>query len=120
MTTMTFDTMREPRVLPQRAATPGRSAVRLTRRGRLAVFGIGLVAALGLGLGLAANSTATEHPESLATITVGNGETLWGIASSVAVAGHTGDMVEQIKELNHLAGGGLEAGQTLRVPVASR
>ncbi|UDY24150.1 LysM peptidoglycan-binding domain-containing protein [Nocardioides sp. Kera G14] len=117
MTTMTLDARVLPAARPVRTATPARtSTVRLTRRGRLVVFGAGLMTALALGLGLAANSTATERPEDLATITVGSGETLWSIASSVAVDGHTGDMVEQIKQLNHLSGGALEAGQTLRVP----
>jgi len=118
MTTMTLSP--QSRVIPAtqavRAAKP--SQVRLTRRGRVVVLSGGLLLSLGLGLGLAANSTATESTESLATITVAPGETLWQIAGSVAVDGHTGDMVEQIKELNHLSGGGLQAGQTLRVPAA--
>ncbi|MFT4264432.1 MAG: LysM peptidoglycan-binding domain-containing protein [Nocardioides sp.] len=120
MTTMTLDTpfttSRPARPQPVRQG----SQVRLTRRGRVVVFGAGLLATLALALGVTANSTATERPASLATITVGSGETLWDIASSVAVDGHTGDMVEQIKELNHLDSGALEAGQTLRVPTASR
>ncbi|WP_300677938.1 LysM peptidoglycan-binding domain-containing protein [Nocardioides sp.] len=119
MTTMTLSP--QTRMIPASTRPVRRSSatqVRLTRRGRVVVLGSGLLLSLGLGLGLAANSTATERPDSLATITVAPGETLWSIAGSVAVDGHTGDMVEQIKALNHLHGGSLQAGQTLRVPSA--
>ena len=103
-----------------RVASGRREAgLRLTRRGRVVVLGGGLMVSLGLALGLAANSTATERPATVATITVGPGETLWQIAREVAVDGHTGDMVEQIKGLNRLTSGSLQVGQTLRVAVAS-
>ena len=95
-----------------------RSTVRLTRRGRAVVFLVGLVIALAAGFMLATGSTATERPESTTVIQVGPGETLWDIAQSVAVKGHTADMVEHIKALNGLTGGALQAGQDLRVPLA--
>lgn len=118
------------RVIPTRVAAPTRparpatrpaaqrSAVRLTRRGRAVVFLVGLAVALVAGFVLAAGSTATERPESTTTIQVGPGETLWDIAQSVAVQGHTADMVEHIKDLNGLSGGALQAGEELRVPLA--
>ena len=114
------------RVIPTRVAAPARparpvaqrSAVRLTRRGRAVVFLVGLAVALVAGFVLAAGSTATERPESTTTIQVGPGETLWDIAQSVAVQGHTADMVEHIKDLNGLSGGALQAGEELRVPLA--
>jgi Tfp pilus assembly protein FimV len=95
-----------------------RSSVRLTRRGRAVVFLLGLVVALVAGFVLANGSTATEHSEPTTVIQVGAGETLWDIAQSVAVTGHTADMVDHIKELNSLTGGALQAGQELRVPAA--
>lgn len=106
-----------PRAVAQRS-TSRRSTVRLTRRGRIAVFLLGLVIALVAGFVLAAGSTATERPESTTVIQVGPGETLWDIARSVAVEGHTADMVEHIKNLNGLSGGALQVGQDLRVPLA--
>lgn len=110
------------RVIPARQARPSRpaarSTVRLTRRGRLVVFLLGLTAALVAGFVLAAGSTATERSEPTTTIQVGDGETLWQIARTVAVEGHTADMVEHIKDLNDLEGGALRAGQELRVPLA--
>lgn len=102
----------------EQRSTERRSTVRLTRRGRAVVFLVGLAVALVAGFVLANGSTATEHPESTTVIQVGPGETLWDIAQSVAVQGHTADMVEHIKELNGLSGGGLQAGQRLRVPLA--
>ncbi|MFT4287741.1 LysM peptidoglycan-binding domain-containing protein [Nocardioides sp.] len=95
-----------------------RPGVRLTRRGRAAVFLAGLLIALAAVFVLANGSVATSHSEPLTTIQVGPGETLWDIASSVAVDGHTGDMVEHLKELNHLSNSALQIGQELRVPLA--
>jgi hypothetical protein len=110
------------RVIPasSKPARPAarRSTVRLTRRGRVVVFLLGLAVALFAGFVLANGSTATEHSETTTTIQVGAGETLWDIAKSVAVEGHTADMVDHIKDLNHLSSGGLQAGQELRVPLA--
>lgn len=111
---------------PTRTTTPRRTArrpvarttVRLTRRGRVVVFLLGLTIALAAGFMLASGSTATERPEPATVIQVGPGETLWDIARDVAVDGHTAEMVEHIKDLNGLAGGALQAGQTLRVPLA--
>jgi hypothetical protein len=96
----------------------GRSTVRLTRRGRLVVFVLGLMVAVVAGFLLASASTATEHPESTTTVQVGAGETLWDIARDVAAEGRTAEMVAHIKELNGLDSGSLAAGQELRVPVA--
>ncbi len=117
MTTMTFSpTM--PRVTVADASAR-RSSLRLTRRGRAAVFLAGLIIAVIAGFVLANGSTATLRAESLTTIQVGPGETLWGIASSVAVDGHTSDMVEHIKELNDLQTAALAVGQELRVPMGN-
>ncbi len=58
-----------------------RSTVRLTRRGRLVVLGLGLAATLGLGLYAASVSTASDHPEQTRVVTVQPGQTLWDISS---------------------------------------
>lgn len=116
MSTMTFTPTCQT-VVPARPVAR-RSSVRLTRRGRVVVFLLGLAIALVAGFVLATGSTATEHPESTTVIQVGPGETLWEIARDVAVTGHTADMVEHIKDLNDLSGGALQVGQELRVPLA--
>jgi Tfp pilus assembly protein FimV len=120
MTTMTFAPTRAGE-LRRHSAAAGRprSTVRLTRRGRLVVFLLGLAIALAAGFLLANGSTATERPEPTTTIQVGPGETLWDIAQGVADKGHTAEMVDHIMQLNGLRGGALQAGQELRVPVAS-
>lgn len=119
MSTMVFTPTRvipAPHQVAQRSDVR-RSTVRLTRRGRVVVFLVGLAIALVAGFVLAAGSTASEHSESTTVIQVGPGETLWDIARSVAVQGHTADMVEHIKDLNGLSGGALQVGQDLRVPL---
>jgi hypothetical protein len=100
-----------------RQARSGAAAMRLTRRGRVAVLAIGLLVALAFGFLFASGSTATERGESTTTIQVTPGETLWDIAASVAVEGHTGEMVEHIKSINHLEGAALQVGQHLLVPL---
>ncbi|GAB7006266.1 LysM peptidoglycan-binding domain-containing protein [Nocardioides sp. AN3] len=107
------------RVIQPRRPMARQSTLRLTRRGRMVVFLVGFMVALVAGFVLAGGSTASEHSESTTTIQVGPGETLWDIAQSVAVKGHTADMVEHIKELNGLKGSALQAGEELRVPLAS-
>jgi LysM repeat protein len=93
--------------------------VRLTRRGRLVVFLGALLVVLAVGVFWGAGSVATEQPgtpEPTTVVVVGEGETLWGIASEAATDGNTGAMVERIERLNHLESGMLTAGQKIRVP----
>jgi LysM repeat protein len=104
--------------------------LRLTTRGRLLLGASGLVVALSLfsattALGSAAeaeSSTASTTPASAyyETITVLPGETLWSIAGQVDSKANKGDLVAAIIDLNGLSGSALQAGQRLRVPVASK
>ena len=100
--------------------TPARaSTVRLTRRGRLVVLGLGLAATLGLGLYAATVSTASDHPEQTRTVTVQPGQTLWDISSRAAAATGSGDvrsMMSHVEAINHLDSSSLQVGQHLRVP----
>lgn len=100
-------------------ATFTQGPVRLTRRGRLVV----LLAALGLVLAvafvLASGSAATRDagtPEPTRVVMVGTGDTLWDIASGLAVDGDVRSMMEEIERLNALESGMLVVGQELRVP----
>ncbi|MEY3101277.1 MAG: Cell division suppressor protein YneA [Actinomycetota bacterium] len=107
--------------------------LRLTIRGRLLLGASGLVVALSLfsattALGSAAKaessttSTTSTNPASAyyETITVLPGESLWSIAGQVDSRANRGDLVAAIIDLNGLSGSALQAGQRLRVPVASK
>ena len=118
--TLTHRPARQPvrRPVPAEARP---AAVRLTRRGRLVVLGLGLALALVLGVFVTAGSVATERPgqpEPTRVVMVGSGDTLWGIASEAARGGDVRDMLARIKELNHLDSGMVTLGQRLHVPTA--
>ena len=51
------------------------------------------------------------------TVVVGEGDTLWGIASEVAEPGEVREMIHYIQELNALPSASLMLGQELAVPV---
>ena len=92
-----------------------RSTVRLTRRGRLVVLGLGLAATLGLGLYAASVSTASDHPEQTRMVTVQPGQTLWDISSRAAPGdGDVRSMMSHLEAINHLDSGSLQVGQHLR------
>jgi hypothetical protein len=96
-----------------------RSTVRLTHRGRVAVFLLALVLAFAIGVLVAAGSVATGvagTPEPTRVVTVSTGDTLWGIASDLADDGDVPAMMTQIERLNALDSGMLSAGQRLVVP----
>ena len=115
MTTMTLDTLFDaPRL------TRPRSTVRLTRRGRVVVVVAALLVALAVGVFLtAAGSVATQRPgtpEPTRIVQVGSGDTLWDIAAGLADDGDVRAVMEEIKQLNALDSGVLQAGQRLVVP----
>ena len=99
-----------------------RSTVRLTRRGRLLVFVTSLFLVLAVAFMLAGGAVGTDSAgEQIPTrvVQVAPGDTLWGIASDVATDGDVRSMMTQIERLNALESTGLQAGQKLRVPVAT-
>ena len=113
--------------------TPPECAARCCAELAQAVGASGLVVALSLfsattALGSAAKiessttSTASTTPASAyyETITVLPGESLWSIAGQVDSRANRGDLVAAIIDLNGLSGSALQAGQRLRVPVASK
>ena len=94
--------------------------IRLTRRGRLVVTLLFLAVVLVLFTAFGSKVVATGEegtPVETRTVVVGQGDTLWQIASKVAGPGETREMVYRIKELNALATVTIEAGQELAVPV---
>jgi LysM repeat protein len=114
-----------PRTAPRRphggARRPAQQAtVRLTRRGRLVVTLLLLALVLVLFTVFSGYSAATGEagsPQPTRTVVVDEGDTLWGIASTVAEPGGTRELVHEIQELNSLPGPELVEGQELAVPV---
>ena len=110
-----------PRVGRRSAAAP---SLRLTPRGRLVVLLLALSVALIVGVFLGAGSVATQErgtPAPTRMVVVGDGQTLWGIASEIAAADPHTDVrgvIHEIKGLNALESGMLYAGQRIRVPAA--
>jgi hypothetical protein len=105
--------------------TTGRGAppaptVRLTRRGRITLLVL-LVSAAFVALSvIGGHSAATGEagvPVETRTVVVGDGDTLWGLASVVAEPGEVREMIHHIQKLNALPGAGLQRGQELAVPV---
>lgn len=93
--------------------------LRLTRRGRLTVtlVFLGLMLAVLTAYGsTSAASGETGTPLPTNTVLVHEGDTLWGIAATVAEPGEVREVVHHIERLNALSGGSLAVGQELAVP----
>lgn len=113
--------------IPRTTAASHPAPVRLTRRGRVVVL-LALLSLLlvAFSLGRAAHSNAaartpgtTSAPVAYTQTTVHPGETLWAVARRVAPGHDPRALVQQIRELNHLDGGGVQAGQQLVLPKAA-
>ena len=112
------------------ATTQPRRAVHLTRRGRLLVVlgaaGL-LLAAFAVGRSGGQAVAAPQPLPGVAAVaepvpdrtTVQAGDTLWAIAQRIAPGRDPRDVVQQLRRLNELPSGGLQAGQQLLLPVAA-
>jgi LysM repeat protein len=125
MSSMTIDQMftGKPvaRPTPRIGGRSGGGSVRLTRRGRVVVVMLALAAVLLVGFVLASGSVATDQPGTPAptrVVQVGPGDTLWGIAATVAGDGDVREMIAEIEDLNALDSGMVVAGQRLLVPAS--
>ena len=108
-------------VRPVRVPPGSAGQLRLTRRGRAVLLVAAVAVVLLLGVVFGAGSVATDEPgtpEPTRVVMVGQGETLWGIASEVAGDGSTRAMIDRIERLNALDTAMVTAGQKLRVPLA--
>ncbi len=116
MSTMTLTApIARPTIRPI-VSTP---TVRLTRRGRLVVFALGLLVILAIGVFWGSGSVASGErgaAESTLVVQVQPGDTLYDLASRVTTDGDVNAMVERIEDLNRLESTFLYAGQKLRVP----
>lgn len=108
---------------PAPGAGPVPTHLRLTRRGRI-VFTVlaaiplvvwALIVVLGSG-GAAADVSSTA-PSSFEYVTIGQGDSLWAIAESLAPEGDPRELVDEIIRLNGLADAVVEPGQRLALPV---
>jgi hypothetical protein len=104
----------------------GVTPIRLTRRGRFVLVGlptvllVALVLMLGVSLTSQAKAAVTgPSPTETISISVGPGETLWGIAEEFAPDRDPRDFVAELVELNGLGSSVVQAGQSLDVPVGS-
>lgn len=101
-----------------------RTRLRLTRRGRVVFTAIAaiplvvlaLVMVLGAG-GAAAESDAAGPATSFEYVTVDRGDSLWGIAESIAPDADPRVVIDEIIRLNGLDGAVVEPGQRLALPV---
>ena len=108
-------------VRPARLAPRTQGSLRLTRRGRLVVLVLGLVAMLALGVVLGSVSAASDESTAGRTemVRVQAGDTLWDIASARAGSGESvQDVIDEIRAINDLSSAALLAGDQLEVPVA--
>jgi len=104
----------------RRGAAGQKPSVRLTRRGRLTLLVLFICLVFGVLTVFGGHSAATGEagePVQTRTVVVGEGDTLWGIASEIAEPGEVREMIHHIKELNALPSVSLMRGQEIAVPV---
>jgi hypothetical protein len=96
----------------------------LTRRGRFLLIGLPVMLTAAALLVLAGIFTAPvmaagaddTAPVQGTSVTVLDGETLWGLAGEFAPERDRQDVIAEIAELNNLAGSTLVPGQELFIP----
>ncbi|SDP40653.1 LysM domain-containing protein [Klenkia soli] len=110
-------------VAPAAAADPapvGPARLRLTRRGRVVLSGLGVVAALGVaavvGPALGGAGDPALELAGRSSVVVHSGDTLWSIAESVAPDVDPRGVVDALREANGLEDTRLVPGQVLVLP----
>jgi LysM repeat protein len=113
----------EPGPVPTTPLAGSRSRITLTRRGRFLLVGLpvalGIASLIFLGAFLTSSVQAGEGPAQSSptiSVTVGAGETLWGLASRHAPDRDTRDVVAEMIELNNLRSSVVQAGQDISIP----
>ena len=105
-----------------RVRTSGSQRVRLTKRGRFALFFLlSAITVVGMMVAAGGQARATDRSAGLATssYTVRAGQSLWQIAKVVAPNQDPRVTISQIEDLSGLAGSHVVAGQQLVVPITS-
>ncbi|HJR88624.1 MAG TPA: LysM domain-containing protein [Aeromicrobium sp.] len=102
-------------------AEPDLPELRLTRRGRLAMFLSTLLMLGVLGVILGSTTVATDQPGApvpATMVTVEPGQTLWDLAAEANPNGDVRNTVDDIMRLNSIeSAGGLQAGDTIAIPL---
>jgi LysM repeat protein len=110
---------------PARKVKAAQPPLRLTRRGRIVLVGLPVILLSAVLITLAgflnspAKAAASASELSVTptvSVTVQPGESLWGIAGSVAPERDPRDVVADIVQLNNLDGGRVMPGQQIFVP----
>jgi len=100
--------------------TTANSQLHLTRRGRI-VFSILAMLTMMPVVGFWSVAQSAPMPssvESLQTVVVASGDTLWGYAKDTARPGSDlRDVVAEIKSINHLPTADIQAGQLIYLPI---
>jgi LysM domain len=109
------------RSVGRQTASRSRPGLRLTRRGRLVVLFVAVVAAFVAFtlLGGPAASTDASHHSQAKTVVVRPRQTLWDIATRAAPGQDPRTMIAEIMDLNSLTDpGSIRVGQPLYVPTS--
>ena len=112
---------RVPRARRQRPSSRG-PAIRLTRRGHLALFAFSCLTLFGIVLASGAAADAAVGlggAPATATVVVQQGDSLWSIARGLDPGGDPRGMVHRIQELNGIGDWPIVPGQRLVVPASS-
>ncbi len=109
------------RIRRDRFGVTGLKGLRLTRRGRVVMWGIALLLSAVFGAVVGGVATADEIVAgvSVQTHAVSAGDTLWEIASQINPGMDNRDVVQEIMGLNGLKDSRVQAGQLLYLPIYS-
>jgi hypothetical protein len=110
------------RIAERARAEAPRTRLRLTRRGRAVVAALAAAPLAAVALAVALNGGAAAaggegEPVVFDHVVVADGETLWGIAETVAPAADPREVVHGFMELNGLESAVVQAGDELAVPL---
>lgn len=111
-------------VAPERVSAVPTTRLRITRRGRAVLSALVSVPIVAILIAIAifgpssAVATGAAGSGAFGYVTVGAGETLWGIAEELAPSADPRDVISSIVSLNQLQSSTVQPGQRLAIPAA--